>query len=224
MQTVWWTYSNIGLQEGLVININNLRNRSELYSSPAGTGIESKGILPDRFSQIEDRPCSPERLEIVDCEEYGGDGLISCSRSESQLQDHVLQNCQEYIRESEHARKSRARRDLKISKALRSSSGLHMKASSKNTSRKDWAIETLTTPTEWIEESELRRRQVAGECQRCAWPRDGKRSHKTIDCFQWSRLVKGTAPFPMNERYKKDLDLGLYFSTYIERFSSPPTE
>jgi hypothetical protein len=66
-------------------------------------------------------------------------------------------------------------------------------------------MKTFGTQTEGIDGSELRRRKAAGECQRCAWPQDKKGSHKTLDCFRWKKLEKGTAPLPKKRnRYNKD--------------------
>lgn len=39
---------------------------------------------------------------------------------------------------------------------------------------------TYAEQTEGIDKSELDGRQAAGECERCAWPADRKRSHKTM--------------------------------------------
>jgi len=118
--------------------------------------------------------------------------------------DQVLHNGKEVLRESELPRKTRARRDLKIGTALGRRSGIHRKATSKETSRKHQALQTIATQTEGSEESKLRRQQITGDCQHCAWPWERKRCAETIDCFRWKRLVKGTAPFPTNTRYKKD--------------------
>jgi len=68
----------------------------------------------------------------------------------------------------------------------------------KNESRKMYAEQV-----EGIDKSELDRRKSAGEYQRCAWPGDAKGSHKTMDCFQWKRMDKGTAPFPKGKDYQK---------------------
>jgi hypothetical protein len=65
-------------------------------------------------------------------------------------------------------------------------------------------IKTFGTQTEGIDGSELRRRKAAGECQHCAWPADRKGTHKTLDCFRWKRIEKGTAPFPKKKQYNKD--------------------
>lgn len=50
--------------------------------------------------------------------------------------------------------------------------------------------------SEGIEASELLGRRQVGECQRCAWPTDRKRGNKTSEGFRWTRVEKGTAPYP----------------------------
>jgi len=47
-QCVWWLASIIGLESGLVIHIDNLRERESLATSEKGVGI----IHPDRIQRI----------------------------------------------------------------------------------------------------------------------------------------------------------------------------
>jgi hypothetical protein len=68
---------------------------------------------------------------------------------------------------------------------------------------------TYAEQTEGIDKSELDRRKAAGECQRCAWPGDRKGAHKTMDCYRWKRMEKGTAPFPKPKAYQQ-LKVGAY--------------
>jgi hypothetical protein len=74
----------------------------------------------------------------------------------------------------------------------------------KRKANKKKPIKTFGTQTKGIDGKEFRRRKAAGECQWCSWPTDRKGSHKTLDCFWWKRLEKGTAPFPNNKRYNND--------------------
>jgi len=69
--------------------------------------------------------------------------------------------------------------------------------------------ETYAEQVDGIDKSDLARRKASGECQRCALPVDRKGSHKTMDCFRWSRKDKGTAPFPKPMEYEK-LKVGAY--------------
>lgn len=66
---------------------------------------------------------------------------------------------------------------------------------------------TYVEQTEGIDSAELNRRKAAGECQRCAWPADREESHKTMDCFRWSRKEKGTAPF-LKAKVHQNLNVG----------------
>jgi hypothetical protein len=68
---------------------------------------------------------------------------------------------------------------------------------------------TYAEQVEGIDKSELDRRKAAGECQLCAWPGDRKGAHKTMDCFRWQRMEKGTAPFPKPKAYQQ-LKVGAY--------------
>jgi hypothetical protein len=75
---------------------------------------------------------------------------------------------------------------------------------------------TYKSQTEGIEASELPRRKAAEECKCCAWPKDRKGSHKTLDCFRSMQQGQATAPFPKTQPYEKKQiknqyrNLGLY--------------
>jgi len=50
---VWWLASSIGLQQGLVIPIDNLRKQSEVYLVPNAISSDTINIHPDRILLIE---------------------------------------------------------------------------------------------------------------------------------------------------------------------------
>ena len=109
-----------------------------------------------------------------------GIGSVTPETSEDKEHDQVLKDCEKFLRKSASERMNIAKRNLKASWEL-------LKAKPK----KNYKIQM-----EGIEISEIRRRQAAGECQRCAWPKNRKGSHKTSYCIREKKLDKGTASFP----------------------------
>jgi len=112
------------------------------------------------------------------------------STPEDHLHDQVLENCEEFLRQSELDRKPVARRNLSISKRLPKPSAKKVLKDKKKL-RKNYKDQVAEIKT-----SELDQRKAAGECQRCAWPQDRKGAHTTTSCFRWARKEKGTALFP----------------------------
>ena len=51
-QYIWWLVSIIGLQEGVIIHINNLRTRSEAYEVPSAQYSDCGNIHHDRADQV----------------------------------------------------------------------------------------------------------------------------------------------------------------------------
>jgi hypothetical protein len=207
-QSVWWISSIIGLQEGLVIHIDNLKARSEVRPelpirqlSPAESKkLKSGSHIPRRYIH----PERVERIQISDGD-YIDSSEESDSTSETDIHNEIINNCEAFLEQSKQERKTTGRFTRKASRVIK------QKADRKINKKKP--IKTYAIQIEGIDGSELQRRKAAGECQRCAWPRDRKGSHKTMDCFRWKRLDKGTAPFPKQKQYKKDMDLGPYLST-----------
>jgi hypothetical protein len=106
----------------------------------------------------------------------------------------MIDNCEIFLEQSKQERKAIGRRTRQASRVVKTKVN-------KEAKRK---LKTFRTQTEGVDRSELRRRKAAGECQRCAWPRDQKGSCKTLECFRWARLEKRTAPFPKKTTYNKD--------------------
>ena len=176
-QSIWWIASIIGLQEGLIIHIDNLRSREEANLTRK-VHDTSDGELPTSSAIIH-----PSRIHQIQCSEnsYIESDSESDSTTESKIHDEIIQNCEAFLEQSKQERKTIGRKTRQASRVVK---------------RKDKKLKTFGTQTEGIDGSELRRRKAAGECQRCAWPQSRKGSHKTLDCFRWKRLDKGTAPFP----------------------------
>jgi len=178
----------IGLQQELVIYINNLKSRTEV-SKQASIPIEKLHIHLARATQIQTAIEDSSKAEAEELE-----------TSEDNTQDMILANCEEYLRQSKLERKKIARRSWEISKGL-SKGKIHKTKKNHH------------TQTERIDKSELNRMKAAGKCQCCAWPKDQKGSYKTTDCFWGKRTENGTVPFPKKKQYGQKSDLGQYLST-----------
>jgi hypothetical protein len=188
-QSIWWISSILGLQEGLIIHIDNLKIRSKItekdLSSKATAESESTNIHLSRVNRIQHS--DPD---------YSDSEHESISTTETDIHNEVINNCEAFLQQSQQERKAVGRFARQESRVIK------RKAVRKANKREP--IKTFGTQTEGIDGSELHRRKAAGECQRCAWPRDRKGSHKTLDCFRWKRIEKGTAPFPKKKAINKD--------------------
>jgi hypothetical protein len=119
---------------------------------------------------------------------YSDSGADSDSKTATDIQNQVIENHEVLLSQSKEERKAIGQKNRQVSPIIK-------QMASKNAERKK-PVKILGTQTQGIDGSELRRRKAAGECQCCAWPQDRKGSHKTIDCFRWKRLEKGTTTFP----------------------------
>jgi hypothetical protein len=199
-QSVWWISSILGLQQELITHIDTLKIRSGIQITretlTSAENQESLDILREESvaNTDTDRRIHPSRIgRILESDHsYINSGNKSSSTSETDIHNAILDNCETALQQSEQERKAIGRKNRQVSKVV------------KRKANKKKPIKTFGTQTEGIDGSELRRRKAAGECQRCAWPTDRKGSHKTLDCFRWKRVEKGTAPLPKNTRYKKN--------------------
>jgi hypothetical protein len=183
VQCIWWISSTIGLQEALVIYIDNLNVQETIGKPELGTESAPPGVHPDRVVNLQ---ASEDSYNISE-----GD---SVSTTETDMHNKVIDNCELFLEQSKQERRA-------IGCRARQASQVANRKANKKAKRK---LKTFGTQTEGIDGSELQRRKAAGECQRCAWPRDQKGSHKTLDCFRRARLEKGTAQFPQKKTYNKD--------------------
>jgi hypothetical protein len=181
----------------LFIHIDNLKARSEVrpeiaiwQSSPAESEkLKSGSHTPSQYIH-------PERVERIQTSDgdYIDSSEESDSTTETEIHNEIINNCEAFLEQSKQERKTAGCFTRNASRVIK-----------RKADRKvNKPIKTFGTQTEGIEGSELRRRKAAGECQRCAWPQDRKGSHKTLHCFRWKRLEKGTAPFPKRKNYNKD--------------------
>jgi hypothetical protein len=182
-QSVWWISSIIGLQEGLIIHIDNLKIQSNIEEPKirAAPSVHQDllAVHPSRAAQVQ-----------TSNGDYINSDNESLSTTESNIHNEVIENCELFLEQAQQERKVIGRVNRLASRVVK------RRAESKKKRKAKKVIKTFRTQTEGIDGSELRRRKAAGECQRCAWPQERRGSHKTLDCFRWKRLEKGTAPFP----------------------------
>jgi hypothetical protein len=188
-QSVWWIASIIGLQSGLIIHIDNVKRRSNTGIDP--TQLDEMILKESSNIDIPIHPCRVAKIQTSDSD-YSDSEEESISTTEMNIHNEVIDNCEAFLEQSKQERKAIGRFTWQSSRVVKP------RANGKK------PIKPFVTETEGIDGSELRRRKAAGECQRCAWPRDRKGSQKTLDCFRWKRLEKGTAPFPKKKNNNKD--------------------
>jgi hypothetical protein len=198
-QSVWWRSLIIGLQQGLITHIDNLKIRSDIENfeiQPAqhfGSNIldSAEVNVPDIYSAIHPSRLAGQ-LESDDISLSSRDELLGTTQSN--IHNKVIEKCDLLLEQSNKKRKAIGRKTPQASRVVKQKAQRQAKKT----------IRTFGTRTAGIDGSELTRRKAAGECQRCAWPKDRKGSHKTIDSFRWKRVEKGTAPFPKKKRYNKE--------------------
>lgn len=176
---VWWICLIIGLQQRLVIHIDNLEAQRypKETSLPSDSPAEkSLSTLKERTFDLEREDCHVHPSQFAQIQEsdscYSGSDEESISITEDDLHNEIIENCKLDLEQSKEERKAIGRGTRQKSRIL------------KRKAKK--AIKTFGIQTQGIDGSELRRRKAAGEHQRCAWPKDRKGSHKKIDCFHWT--------------------------------------
>jgi hypothetical protein len=117
---------------------------------------------------------------------------------EETRQDQILRECENYLQESSKLR-------TKISVNTGKHNRINPLASTKKLLRveKYKRKSKVPTKTEGINESEIQRRKVEGECLRCAWPANRKGTHQVKDCIRPIKLDKGSAYYPKAKEYQK---------------------
>jgi len=173
-QCAWWLASIIGLEQGLANYIDNIQSRVDVT------------VIPEEASKV-GRTVSP----------------IPRDNQEDQRQDKILEECEEYLKDSKRLREIA---DLKATG--KSLTGLiNPTAISKKRLRKRdrYKKRSVDLPrsgdsrTAGIDQAEIQRRKKVGECLRCAWPVDRKGHHRVADCRRPIKLDKGTASCPKVE-------------------------
>ena len=173
-QCVWWLASIIGLEQELIVHINNLQQREELLERPLRDF--SGKVNPDRVHQI-----PPEKAVLED-------QIIR--ESSGPRQDKVLKECEEFLQES---RRLRDLATLKPTGKTRSGR-INPLASTKQLLKvKKPQDKKKPAKTEGIKDTEIQRRKIEGQCLHCAWPSDRKRAHKVKDCVRKIKVDPETA-------------------------------
>jgi hypothetical protein len=130
------------------------------------------------------RSCIRDNIEIDT--ESENSYFQDCSLNNSETSKD---NCEEFLQHSKFERKQVARKNLQPSKVVKKKAGK--------------PLMTYGTQAKGIDGTELRRRKAAGECQCCAWPKNRKGAHKTLECYRWAGKDKGTGPLPRAKHYQR---------------------
>jgi len=204
-QSIWWISSIVGLQQGLVSHIDQLgvrtnigRPRVTAESVGSTKELENQGTISTRVLREEPESfLHPDRISRIQDSKhsYIESKAIKLSTSEDNIHNEIVQNCEDFLERSRKERKTLGRRNRQITRILKD----------KDKRKAKGVIKTFGTQTHGIAGSELRRRKAAGGSQRCAWPKERKGSHKTIDCLRWPQFDKGTAPFNRRKSYRDNL-------------------
>jgi hypothetical protein len=109
-QSVWWISSIIGLQQGLIIDIDNLKVRASI--NRPGASVDTvrfvKGTI-DQGSLVEDKPIEeserhihPDRVSRIQYLEdsYIESDVSSSSNLEDDIHDEIIQNCEKFLEQS----------------------------------------------------------------------------------------------------------------------------
>jgi len=130
--------------------------------------------------------------------------------AEDQRIDQVLDNTDQYLRESRRLREITA---LKVSRET-ITGRINPTRKSKKFQRQSKRVSKAAaikeqknySKTDGIDDCEISRRNAAGERLRCAWPFDKKGSHQVKDCIRGIELDKGTATFPEKRNHRKSIE------------------
>jgi hypothetical protein len=95
-QSVWWISSIIGLQEGLVIHIDNLKNRTTVRELVSPEEIQQlSNIHRDRITNLQE----PDS-------DYNTSHSDTISTTETDIHNEVIENCELYLEQSKQERKA----------------------------------------------------------------------------------------------------------------------
>jgi hypothetical protein len=178
-QCVWWLVSIIGLEQRLIIHINNLHGRTV--------------ISKEQHPEGDDNPATQDSSVVQDLTPKG---------TEEDHQDLVLKECEEFLRESRELRRIAA---LKLKGTTRTGRSNPTPISKKALRKYDRSKRKQAVPsqTENIDFAEVQRPKEKGECLRCASPSDRKGSHRVADCRKPIKLDEGKAGFPKAKEKQK---------------------
>jgi hypothetical protein len=177
-QCVWWLASIIGLEQRLANYIDIVQSRINIT------------IIPEKVPSI-GRTVSP----------------IPRDNQEDQRQDKILEECEEYLKDSRRLREIAA---LKATGKTLTGFIDPTAISKKHLRKKDRYKRKLAalpkerdSKTAGIDKAEIGRRWETGECLRCAWPAHRKGAHLVADCRSPIRLDIGIASLPKAKEHSK---------------------
>jgi len=164
-QCIWWLASIIGLEQGLINYIDNIQSRIEVTVTS-----DKAPYIPVTTSEPFDKEQPDKRKSILP---------VPRDIQEESRQDQVLEECEEYHKESRRLREIVA---LK-SKGTAQTGRVNPTRISKKTLRKGnkpvGKQATLSKKSlTGIDGDEITRRRKAGKCLNCAWPANRKGNHR----------------------------------------------
>jgi len=129
--------------------------------------------------------------------------------AEDQRIDQVIDNTEQYLRESKRLREIAAWKIAGETTAGR----INLTRKSKKYLRQSKRVSTATaikeqknySKTDGIDDCGISRRKAAGECLHCAWPFNKKGSHQVKDCIRGIKPDKGTATIPKKRIPRKSI-------------------
>jgi len=187
-QCIWWLASIIGLEQGLISYIDNIQSRVEVtVTSNKAPHVSVTTSEPISKEQSDKRKSiSPVPRDI----------------QEESRRDQVLEECEEYLKESRRLRDIVA---LKSKGTTQTGRVNPTRISKKILKKKDSPIGKQVTTAKQrlvgIDKEEIIRRRKARECLSCAWPANRKGNHRYQDCYRPVKLDKGTAYFSKRGKY-----------------------
>ena len=218
-QCVWWLASIIGLEQGLIAHIDNLRKSSEdslvkdkdLSADSECSNQERKQPSPLFTNQyvrevskiprdIQEDPridnemrclCLERVSPVQDINIDVSDLNLYCSENDQHCR--IIQSTERFISRSRRERRKLEKQKQSDPSSRTTSGQVPVKRSNQDFSK-----------TEGIDPSELSRRKAAEECLRCAWPSDRKGNHRVKDCRRKIKLDKGMANFPKAKVYQTE--------------------
>jgi hypothetical protein len=94
-QSVWWISSIIGLQQGLVIHVDNIKIRENIGISERPIESRKSSIHRDRIARIQ-----------YSGSDYTDSELDSVSTTETDIHNEVIDNCEVFLEQSRQERKA----------------------------------------------------------------------------------------------------------------------
>jgi len=98
-QSIWWIASIIDLQQGLVIHIDNLKNRETVISDAAS---KATSVARINCNQKDEGKVHPDRISQIDNERKIS--VTPRDLAEDQRLDNILDNAEQFVASSDRAR------------------------------------------------------------------------------------------------------------------------